>query len=217
MAQDKPFGAILNYKTFLSFINRLLVTTHSLILSLPVLQLQFISSKSSVVHFLRTPCHLILPAPLPYQFDTPLHQGRGVLFGEREQRGCRWSYNSDDPTRPLPVPLEPDSPECKFPILKGPRLTLCPPQAHHQDLQSPTPWSCAHPLNLRNCAHFCAGLTQSIRGTFLRKFPTELLHPNSQWFRLSTVCRLTVPWFPHWWAYLRANAMTPKMHRHVSS
>ena len=26
MAQDKPFGAILNYKTFLSFINRLLVT-----------------------------------------------------------------------------------------------------------------------------------------------------------------------------------------------
>ena len=26
MAQDKPFGAILNFKTFLSFINRLLVT-----------------------------------------------------------------------------------------------------------------------------------------------------------------------------------------------
>ena len=25
MAQDKPFGAILNFKTFLSFINRLLV------------------------------------------------------------------------------------------------------------------------------------------------------------------------------------------------
>lgn len=64
--------------------------------------------------------------------------------GSREDGGEVTTLLSSRGTqlRLFPVPLEHDGPECKFPILKGPPLTLCYPQAHHH--HPPLPGSFSH-------------------------------------------------------------------------